>query len=352
MGNFQEYIGGIDWAPVYINAVDTGYKISNSGFLRKGDRLVDDQHIEFNNRSFRINRRYLLALNFVDNPREQECVTGGNKIAWYTNKELIKEAIDIELPYFNGSEQMEGTEKERVRHACELMQNPEFRLPYVSIITGINPTDLYLIRLGEKWNDISRDYLFPISNFEYGDKRYSYTQIHEVCEMLSNKKMLKQSLIQRMTGVNTYAIDLIRNRRGYQRISMFYEFCPKEITRKSELDSYSNQQIRHACCMLEDPKYSYELISDFCNMNINVLYKLRDRQVFEYISRDFDTETFRTDNGCDKRILFYINKGMPLPEIISRIQLDFKIYDRAIAKQMADNVRQKYFNVKRSTTIP
>lgn len=353
----NKYLDSIYWRPVFINGIDTGYKISNMGILRNKNEIIEEPYIHIGKKVFKVDKLYLQALAFMDNKYEEESVRDWGRVEWWTNKELIKQAIDIEKEFWDNRKPMGGTEEERVRYACELLQNPEFRLVFIPNITGISKQDMYDLWMGNKWNEISREYIFPVRNYSYGDPRYTNGQIHEVCKMLSQEKSFRHILIQRMTGVNPYTIDLVRFRKSYQYISMFYEFCHREIDHNHghDLGIYTNQQIRHACFMLEDPSYTYKYISEFCNINMDVLYKIRDKKVLTNLSKDFDTQTARlTDNKIPTtpRIIELLHQGIPNKEIVSRIQIEFKIPDKRKVQLMVGDVKHRYFNVFSSTTIP
>lgn len=350
----DNYLNSIYWKSVSINGIDTKYKISNTSILRLGDKIIEEPYIYIDNKAFKVDKAYLAAIAFLNNPYGYQSIRKDGKIEWYLNKDLIKEAIDTELVYYYTKKHMDSSEENRVRKACELMSNPEFRLTYVSDITNISREELYDIRMGNKWNDISREYIFPIRNHLVSDSSYTLSQIHEVCKMLSSIKSFKQALIQRITGVKPYTIDLIRYRKAYQMIGMFYEFCPIDHTHTHDLNLYTSQQIRHACFMLENPKYSYKMISEFCNINIDVLYKIRDRKLFTDISKDFNTQDNRIFNNIPyvSRIIELIQSGKPTPEIISMIQIEYNISNKKDIINSLNEIKRKYFDVNSSTTIP
>lgn len=334
---------------IYINGIDTGYSIYENGMIRYRDHCIDDPYIKMGDKVFKMDPNYLVALFYLDNPREHQSVRNWGMVEWYTDKNLIKQAIDIEKKYYDDKIEMIGTDRERVIKACELMSNPEIRLPYVSSITGIPSNELRAIRLGNKWNDIGRNYIFPINN-DTNDSRYTDKQIFDVCDMLSNIKTFKVSLIQRMTNVNINTIHSILLRKSYQNISMYYEF---NHTIDHNPDVYTVQQIHHACFMLEHPSYTYNDISQFCNMSLDVLYKIRDRKLFYNISSEFDTESERIydDNPWTFRIIQLLQDGVPKWEIISRIQLEYNIANRNEVQAMINEIKEKYLNVSGSTTI-
>lgn len=350
-------IDELKWRAIYLNGEDSGYKISNDGFIVYGNKAVEEPYIRMGDKVFKIDKNYVMASAFMENPYQYECVRDWGLLEWYTDKTLIKNAILDEMEYYENPKPMEGTEEERVRKACKFMENPEMRLPYISAITGISKADLYEIRMGNKWNDIARNYIFPIRNYPCGDKRYTISQIHEVCKMLSDTKTFRQILINRVTGVNPYTINLIRFRKTYQMISMFYEFCYKEIdhAHANDPDLYSPQQVRHACFMLENPFYTYKQISEFCNMNLAVLYKIRDRKLFNEIGKEFNTQMPRLRNNSEpytNRIMQLISEGRSTWEIANRIQIEFRMGDRQKVIDSVDEINKTYFNVNSSTTIP
>ena len=333
---------------IYINAIDTGYSIYENGMIRYNDHCIDEPYIKMGDKTFKVDPNYLVALFYLDNPREHQSVRNWGMVEWCTNKELIKQAIDIEKQFNDDKTEMLGTDRERVIKACELMENPEIRLPYVSWITGIPQSELREIRLGNKWNDVSRNYIFPINNYA-GNSKYTDKQISEVCSMLSSDRLFRPSLIQQMTNVDLRTIHSILLRKSYQHISMYYEFN-YHIENSPEI--YTVQQIRHTCFMLEDPSYEYNDISEFCNISLDTIYKIRDRKLFYNISSEFDTVTNRIENNpLTFRIIQMLQDGIPKWEIISRIQLEYNIADRSDVQTIINDIKERYLNVNGSTTI-
>ena len=167
--------------------------------------------------------------------------------------------------------------------------------------------------------------------------------------MLSSDRLFRPSLIQQMTNVDLRTIHSILLRKSYQHISMYYEFN-YHIENSPEI--YTVQQIRHTCFMLEDPSYEYNDISEFCNISLDTIYKIRDRKLFYNISSEFDTVTNRIENNpLTFRIIQMLQDGIPKWEIISRIQLEYNIADRSDVQTIINDIKERYLNVNGSTTI-
>ena len=355
MGKLENAMDNIVWRPIYINGEDTKHFISGPKFIKNEQGLIDGDIIKFNNKQFKINRDIVFANAFVDNKYGYNAVRNWGRIEWYLDKNMIKEAIDIEKEFWFKRKPMKGDELTRVKRACDLMQNPEIRLVFVSAITGISKKDLYAIRMGTKWNDIAKDYVFPINNFR-SLSQYTDEQIHQVCEMLTGERTFRYMLIERMTGVKSNMIQRIRFRQEFRNISMFYEFCYKEVDHAHGhvYGLYTPEQIRQCCFLLEDPSYSYKFISEFCNMNLDIIYKIRDKRIFAEISKDFDVNTARLSNRSIPylyRTIQLLNDGKTIPEIVSRIQMEYNLPDRQKATNEVNKIKREYLNVTGSTTI-
>lgn len=354
--SIETYLDGLKWYDIYINGCKSDYKISNNGSIIRDGKRHESNIFEINGKKFKYSHEYLYARLFIDNNNGDTSLRNLGRLEWWTNKTLVGKAIDIELKYWNDRSQMLAPEEQRVSYACELMSNPEIRLPFVSSITGISKKDLYEIRMGNKWNDIACNYEMPMIDRDVYDIKYQDSQIHEVCSMLTSEQTFRQMLIQRMTGVSPYTIDLVRSRKAYNHISVFYEFC-YEVDHSHGTDNgiYTNQQVRQACYMLENPDYSYKFISEFCNINPNILYKIRDRKIFTNISKDFEIQLARNSiqlSPVNVRIVDLISNGYLTNEIISRIQLEFNIPGRKKVLNMINDMKNHYFNnVYGSTTI-
>ena len=256
----------------------------------------------------------------------------------------MESAISTEWGFFINHSQISGSEEDKVRYACKLMENPEIRLPYVSSITGLSGNKLRNIRLGDEYNEISRDYIFPICNSLTINRSYSELQIHDVCKMLS-QEVCKIELIERMTNVTKNTIAAIRERTLYPEISMYYEFPFVKA-------SYTMQQIRHVCSMLESG-YQYKDISNFCRVDMDTIFGIRDKHLYTSISIDFDL-SHCIDGTCPyaSKVLSYIHDGKSIREIISRIQLEYNIPDRKEVQMNVSDIRRRYLNnAKGSTTI-
>lgn len=355
MGKIETYVGNLVWKPIYINGEDTGHSIAGRDLIKNKQGLIDADVIKFNNKEFKIDRDVLYATVFVDNPNSYSSVRNWGLYEWYLDKTLIANAIDIEKEFWFKRKPMKGSEEARVKRACELMENPEMRLVFVSAITGVSKKDLYAIRMGTKWNDIAKNYVFPVSNYKTKGP-YKNDQIHQVCEMLTAERTFRYILVERMTGVKASVVNDIRFRKSYQNISMFYEFCYKEVDHAHGhmYGMYTPNQIRHCCFLLEDPSYSYKFISEFCNMNLDTIYKIRDGRLFTEMSKDFDVRTQRLSDRSMPylyRTIQLLNDGKPIPEIVRRIQMEYNIPNKQKATDEVNKIRREYLNVTGSTTI-
>lgn len=327
------------WKSIYINGIDTGYKVSDNGLIMNPlGNLNPNYDIEFNNSTFKMDKDMLIAYFFIENNNEYENIQNDGSIHWFLDKQLLHDSIEIEKEYFENNIKNESIDK-----ACELMQNPMMRLNYVSYISGIHQKDLYYTWIGKKNNEISKKYVFPIRNYR-NNTQYNDNQIHEVCSMLSSKN-IHPNLINRMTGVDLYTIKNIHTRRSCELISMFYEFFPT-----NKFDVYTRQQILQACIMLEDGIYDYGYISKFCNMDIKTLISIRDGKKYRYISKDFNL-TPCTSIAYSNEIIQMLNKGFSTNEIIGIIQVKYGVPNRMTVLSQINEVKNKYFNVTGSTTI-
>lgn len=347
----------IEWKDIYINGKDTGYDINIEGIIKGPDGVTKDPQLHVGDKVFKIDPMYTAAKMFVENPGEHQSVRNWGKLEWYTNMELLQKALDTEFQFWHERKPITGNLETRVYKACELMENPEIRLVFVAAITNIPKRDLYLLRMGEKWNDIARNYIFPINNYGHTDPKYSVEQIHAVCELLTRKQTFRHIFIERQTGVNPYTIDQIRFRRSYQLVSMFYEFCSEEVNRSKvqDLGIFSVHQIRQACALLSNPSYSIKTISDFCNVGLPILYKIKDRKIFTDISDGFDVEVYRGSKEelpWTKAVLKMISDGVPTSDIVIRVQADYGIADKRRVQLSVGDIKHRYFSANCSTTSP
>lgn len=345
----------IQWKDIYINGQDTGYDINIEGIVKGPEGVTKDPQLHVGKKVYKIDPLRTAAKMFLENPAEHQSARNWGRLEWYTDREVLQKALEIELEFWHSRTVMKDPEIDRVRRACELMENPEIRLVFVAGITGISKRDLYLLRMGDKWNDIAKDYIFPINNYSHADPKYTVSQIHEVCEMLTRRQTFRHIFIERQTGVNPYTIDQIRFRKSYQAVSMFYEFCSEEVDHNKyhDLGMFTAHQIRQACYMLENPSYSIKLISEFCNMNKSILYKIKEKKIFTEISKDFDVNVNRMageELPYTERVIYMIQQGVPNPEIVSRIQLEYNIADRRKVQLSVGDIKHRYFSVNCSTT--
>ena len=329
--------------------------MSSSGkIMDQYGTLIDSDKLIHQNKIYKIDKDTLQAYLFVDNPNEYESVRNYGLLEWYLDKDAIGKAIDIEKEYYFDPKPMEGPIEDRVRRACELMQNPMMRMPFISKITNLQPLKLYYIWMRDKWNEISSEYVFPIRNHS-NLMRYKMDQIHEVCSLLSTDKSLRYKLIEHLTGVNTYTIQSVRFRKSYEMISMFYEFNPEEISNtRVDQSICSRQQVLQACYMLEDPSYTFKFIAEFCKMTLAMLYKIRDHKSWTNISKDFNMEVPRYRDQVRPylyRVVQLLKQEYPVSDIIGKIQLEYKIPTRKQAYDIITQINKEYFNVTGSTTI-
>lgn len=329
---------------IYINGIQTDYLIYINGMIRLGDKCIDSNILYIGDKQFKVDPLYLVANAFLANPNCHNSVQNNGRLEWYTNKGLIEAAISEEME-FSSSCKTFASEEDTIRYACNLMQNPEVRLPYVSNLTGLSGRTLRNIRTGDEYNDIAKDYIFPICNSLTINRSYSESQIHDVCKMLS-QEICKIELIERMTNVTKNSIMLIRARELYPEISMYYEFPYVK-------NSYTVQQLRHVCFMLESRKYQYKEISEFCKVDMDTIFGIRDKHLYVNISNDFDLSHCIDDAyPYTERVLTYIHNGMSSREIVSRIQLEYNVPDRKEVQLNVADIKRRYLNnAKGSTTI-
>ena len=331
----------MEWRDIYINGIDSGYDIHYKGMIRYNGEIIDTDVLEVDGRYHKIEKYMLLAYVFDDNMKQKESILKNR--THYTDKQVVYDAILIEES-FNGK-QMEGTEEERVHKACQLLTNPEIRPIFIHRITGLSRKDLQLIYERKKWNDISRDYIFPLRHYSRSKEMFSDSQIHEACTYIERKIPFKT--IRNICGLSIDMIYKIYNREVYQMISMWYEFPYIPNISKYKRGQYlSTYQVRQACALMESSTHTYEEISDFCKIDCQTLYDIRDRKILTFISEDWGNLYIKySDDPMVTEIVDLMSKDWSKNEIISKIQLDFDEPSRNKIECEYRKVRRIYFGV-------
>ena len=224
------------WKQIIIDGKDTGYQVSNTGMIIDDNGIPvhyyqqnDDWYFSVYIKrmdSYPVHR--LVAQAFIPNPENKPQVNHINGIKscnWIGNLEW-------------------ATAKENSDHAWKH-----------------NLTNNY----GEN----------------QGHSIYSNDQIHQVCKLLEENK-LSYSEIAKITNVKYSAISEIRNKRKWKFISDEYKIPPPEEK------LYSDEDVKKACKLLENPDIPYSEISEKTGLSVNALKDIMKKTSYSRISDNFN----------------------------------------------------------------
>ena len=110
---------------------------------------------------------------------------------------------------------------------------------------------------------------------------YTNEQIHQVCKLLEDNK-LSYSDIARITNVKYDTISEIRNKRKWKSISDNYKIPPPDEK------LYSDEDVKKACKLLENPDIPYFEISKETGLSVNALKDIMKKTSYSRISSEFD----------------------------------------------------------------
>lgn len=363
---------------VVVNGATTNYEVKTNGqvFNRvTGNELTHQINSEgyhairlcIDGKPFTTFAHRLVAIAFIPNPENKPEVNhiDGNKdnnnlsnLEWVTSKENTAHAIAMGLKwYFGGKGEENGrsvyTEKQ-IREACKMMENPMNRPIMVSRVSGVDRFTLGKIKNGEIWTHVSKDYVFPATNFTDGENncnnKYTEEQIHQVCKLLEESPKNNPKYISDVTGVSTDTIQNIKSGKVWRQISSMYEFpASKFVIGSDKVQSvYSDQQIHQVCYLLQDPKYRYTFIEDFTGVNMNTVYRIARGQQWTHISKDYNIDfnaersSAKDQNRETPRILELLKDGKSNAEVTNMIMAEFGMQDRRKVQLKVSDVKSRY----------
>ena len=370
------------FAQVVIRGIPTIYLVSTTGKVVNSKTGKELKHqitnegyhqvcIFVDGKPFNTFAHRLVALAFIPNPENKPEVNhiDGNKdnnhlsnLEWVTSKENTAHAIAMGLKWYFGQKGEQNPcsvyTDEQVKEACKLMENPMNRPIMISRVTGIDRSDLYKIRTGKSWEHISRNYVFPDTDFIYGENncnnKYNEDQIHDVCKLLESPKN-NPKYISEITGVSTDTIQNIKSGKVWRHISSMYEFPHNKFVIGSDKvqSIYSDQQIHQVCYLLQDSKYTYQFIEEFTGVNIHTVYRIAKGKYWRHISKDYDID-FNADRSSGKprneetpRIIELLETGISNKEIAEIIMAEFGLQDRRKAQLKVSDVKSRFITHKK-----
>lgn len=235
------------WKKIMINGTSSGYKVSNTGKVKKGkDKIIDGYyqrdryaHVKIYGKNYAIHR--LVAYYFCKRPKRHENKSyddlyvnhkDGNKkhnaafnLEWCTPKENTSHAFDTGLC---SSIQGENTHLAKMSEETAIQiinlimikKTNNDILKELSDCDGISLKTIQHIRSKETWKYLSKNLKFP----KLGTSTpfsISEDTIHDICKILELKKY-KDPEIAKMFNVKRELVKDIRNKRRRTNISKFY----------------------------------------------------------------------------------------------------------------------------------
>lgn len=171
-----------------------------------------------------------VAKHFIPNPENKPVVNhkDGNKLnnnvenlEWCTHKENSEHASDNGLFTFCGENHHEAKYTESyIRQVCELLQDG-FRNKEISERLGINKSMVSMIRRGQSWKHVSKEYKFNVVRA----KRLSEKAVRWICERFQEGlTVLEVYEITKNRGITKSSLYQIKSRQSYVTISKDYDF--------------------------------------------------------------------------------------------------------------------------------
>lgn len=224
------------WRQVIIDGKDTGYQVSNTGIVVDEHGAPVQYYQQYEDWYFRVYIKRVGAYSvhrlvgnaFIPNPENKPQINhiNGNKDCnWVGNLEWV-------------------TAKENSKHAWE--------------------------------HELVNNY-----GENQGHSIYTNEQIHQVCKLLEDNK-LSYSEIAKITNVKYEAISEIRNKRKWKFISDKYNIPPPPEK------MYSDESVKRACKLLENPDIPYSKISKETGLSVNALKDIMKKTSYARISSAFD----------------------------------------------------------------
>lgn len=252
------------WKQVIYDGKSTEYFISNTGILKKGDKIITQSEsdqgymrsviIKSNGQHKTVRIHRLVAKAFIPNPGNKPEVNHINcnkkfnwvgNLEWVTSEENKQHAIENGL-YNNASFLGVGQDRpntkytdEQVREVCKLLEAGK-QPKEISELLGVPRGLPNSIKYDGKWAHISKDYKIPVkgeisrAGRHVHSKLYTDDQIHQVCKLLEQGKSNIE--ISKELGIDYDVASSIKGGHAYQFIAKNYnipkpsiEARPKEI---------------------------------------------------------------------------------------------------------------------------
>jgi len=247
----------VRWAPIVIDGHATNYDVSDSGLVRNcktgiilkmsySSKGYPQVNISINGKGWTKTVHRLVAIAFIPNPENKPTVNhkDGNKLnnhytnlEWCTCKENIQHAWETGLTTTRLGDDANASKytEEQVQQVCVLLEENKLTNIEIANITGVTESIVSKIKIKDCWSHISNDYDIPIPisdprGIDHPSSKYTEAQIHQVCRMLEENNT-SQTNIANTTNVARDMVSHISKGRYWSHISSLYKF-PKTISNK------------------------------------------------------------------------------------------------------------------------